>query len=119
LGGGLIALSKALLVILIGIYAIRSTWFIFSGSFSPLTPVAAAVLILCIISFHRLPLEIGTWFYVLISICVLGAIANASLLFSTSPIYANPTNMTFSAISLGCFVLLGAVQLWSVLKASG
>jgi hypothetical protein len=34
-------LSKALLVVLIGIYAIRSTWFIFSGSISPLTPVAA------------------------------------------------------------------------------
>jgi hypothetical protein len=116
LGCGVIVLSKGLLVVLIGIYAIRSSWFVFSGSFSPLTPVAAAVMVLCIISFHRLPLELGMWFYVLMFVCVAGAIANASLLFATSPNYANPTNMAFSAISLGCFLLLAAVQLWSVHK---
>ncbi len=113
----MIILSKALLVVLIGIYAIRSSWFIFSGNVSPLTPVAAAVLVLRIISFHRLPLEVGTWFYVVIGMCVAGAFANASLLFVSSPIYANPTNIAFSAISLGCFVLLGAVQYCSVLRA--
>jgi hypothetical protein len=117
LGGSVIALSKALLVVLIGIYTIRTSWFIFSGSLSPLTPVAAIVLILCVISFHRLPMEAGTWLYVLLAMCGIGAVANASLLFSTSPNYANPTNLAFSAISLGCFILLGGIQLWSVLRS--
>jgi hypothetical protein len=111
----MIVISKALLVILIGIYTIRSSWFIFSGNFSPLTPVAAIVLVLCMMTFHRLPLAFGGWFYLVIAMCVMGAIANASLLFATSPTYTNPTNFVFSATSLGCFILLGGIQLWGAL----
>jgi hypothetical protein len=111
-------ISQAILVVLIGIYFIRTTWFIFSGVFSPLTPVAAAVLVVCLISFHRLPTTPGFWFYLLLATCLAGAIANASLLFATSPIYSNPTNQAFSWVSMISFIVLGGLQLWSVLGHS-
>jgi hypothetical protein len=100
-------IAQALLVILIGIYFIRTSWFLFSDMLSPLTPVAAVVLITCLFAFHRPPTSLSLWFWGLMAICVLGAITNATLLFSASPMYSNPTNTAFSAISLGCFVLLG------------
>jgi hypothetical protein len=100
-------IQQALLVILIGIYFIRTSWFLFSDMLSPLTPVAGIVLVACLFAFHRPPTTLSLWFWALMAICVAGAIANASLLFSASPIYANPTNTAFSMISLGCFVLLG------------
>jgi hypothetical protein len=101
-------IAQALLIILMGIYFVRTSWFLFSGQFSPLTPVAAIVLIACLFAFHRPPTTLSPWFWALIAMCVLGAIANASLLFVGSPIYANPTNRMFSIISLGCFVTLGS-----------
>jgi hypothetical protein len=100
-------IAQALLVILIGIYFIRTSWFLFIGQFSPLTPVAAIVLVTCLFAFHRPPTTLSQWYWALIAMCVAGAIANASLLFVSSPIYSNPTNTAFSMISLGCFVLLG------------
>jgi hypothetical protein len=100
-------IAQALLVVLIGIYFIRTSWFLFIGQFSPLTPVAAIVLFMCLFAFHRPPTTLSLWLWALLAMCVLGAIANASLLFVSSPIYANPTNMAFSMISLGCFILLG------------
>jgi hypothetical protein len=96
-------LSKAVLVLLIGIYAIRSSWFLF-GVVSPLTPVAMAVLALCITLFHRPPTEIGWWFGAVIAACIVGAIANA-----------DPTNRLFSMISLGAFVAYGLLQSWAIL----
>jgi hypothetical protein len=100
-------IAQALLIILMGIYFVRTSWFLFSGKFSPLTPVAAIVLITCLFAFHRPPTTLSLWFWALIAMCVAGAIANASLLFVSSPIYANPINRAFSMISLGCFVMLG------------
>jgi hypothetical protein len=114
----IIVIPKILLVILIGIYAIRTSWFLFSGVFSPLTPVAAIVFVICLFAFHRPPETTGTWFYSLVAIYVIGAIANASLLFSTAPVYSNTTNMTFSAVSLTCFIILGLMQISAVVRAS-
>lgn len=114
----MIVIPKILLVILIGIYAIRTSWFLFSGIFSPLTPVAAIVFVICLFAFHQSPETTGTWFYILIATCVLGAIANASLLFVTAPVYSNATNMTFSAVSLACFIALGLMQISAVMRAS-
>jgi subtilase family serine protease len=97
---------KVVLVALIGIYAVRASWFLFSGALSPLTPVAAAVLALCIVTFHRPPDAVGPWLYALLAACAVGAIANGALLFTASPLYANPVNTAFSWVSLGCFVVL-------------
>jgi hypothetical protein len=105
------AFAHVLLVILIGVYFIRASWFLF-GVFSPLTPVAGIVLTMCLFAFHKLPTSMGAWFSAVIAMCVIGAIANFSLLFSASPTYRNPTNQAFSATSMITFVLLGATLLW-------
>ena len=99
---------KAVLVPLIGMYAIRASWFLFSGTISPLTPVAAAVLVLGILIFHRPPELIGPWFAGVLAACLIGACANAALLFSASPLYDNPVNTAFSLASLTGFVMLAA-----------
>jgi hypothetical protein len=109
---------KALLVVLIGIYFIRSTWFLFTGVFNPLTPVAAIVLTVCLFAFHKWPTATGAWFYALVGVCVAGAIANGSLLFATSPTHPNPTNDVFSLVSMVSFILLGGWLLWSVFGPS-
>ena len=103
--------AKTLLVILIGVYFIRTTWF-FWGVFSPLTPVAGIVLIICLFAFHKPPTATGAWFYAVIAMCVIGAIANFSLLHSTSPTYQNPINQAFSWASMISFVLLAGTLLW-------
>ncbi len=108
-------LMKAVLVVLIGMYAIRASWFLFSGVLSPLTPIAAAVLMLCIVIFHRPPQSLGLWFVAVLTACLIGAIANAALLVSTSPLYHNPTNTAFSWASLTGFVLLAVAVCWSTL----
>ena len=62
-----------------------------------MTPVAAIVLTIeALFAFHKPPTGMGAWFYVVIAMCVVGAIANFSLLYSTSPAYQNPTNQAFS-----------------------
>jgi hypothetical protein len=101
-----LAITQSILVILSGIYAVRASWFIFSGVFSPLTPVAAIVLVLCLTLFHRPPIEPGIWLYVVLMGCVIGAIANSMLLFSTHEIYSNLTNRTFSIISVASWISL-------------
>jgi hypothetical protein len=103
--------AKILLVILIGVYFIRTTWF-FWGVFSPLTPVAGIVLTICLFAFHKPPTETGAWFYGVIAMCVVGAIANFSLLYSTAPAYQNPTNQAFSWTSMISFLLLAGTLLW-------
>jgi hypothetical protein len=105
-------LTQALLVVLMGIYLVRATWFLFTGVFSPLTPVAALVLVICLVAFNRPPVPGSAWHVAFLAVCVLGAAANASLLFSTAPAYANPTNQAFSWVSLLCFACLAATLLW-------
>jgi hypothetical protein len=112
-------IAQPLLVVLIGIYFIRSTWFLFSREMlSPLTPVAAIVMVICLCAFHKLPAAAGAWFFVVVATCVLGAIANGLLLFATAPTYSNPVNHAFSLISMVSFILLGASLLWSVYGSS-
>jgi hypothetical protein len=50
-----------------------------------------------------------------IAACVVGAIANFSLLFATAPAYTDPINPVFSMLSLGAFVGFGLLQTWTVL----
>lgn len=106
-----LVMTQSILVILSGIYAIRSSWFIFSGIFSPLTPVAVIVLVLCVVLFHRPPETPGLWLYVVTTGCVLGAIANGMLLFSHHEAYSNPTNRVFSLVSVVSWIVLFCVYL--------
>jgi hypothetical protein len=110
---------RSLLVILTGIYAIRSSWFIFSGIFSPLTPVAVVVLGLCIILFHRPPTEPGTWLYIVIFGSIAGAIANGMLLLSTKEAYSNPINQVFSGISLIGWTVLAIIYSAILINPAG
>jgi hypothetical protein len=111
------ALTQSALVLLIGIYAIRASWFLFSsGALTPLTPVAAAIVGLCVYLFHRAPTQTGPFLWGVLAACAVGAIANALLLTSTSPAYRNPTNMTFSALSVALWIAL-ALLLWQGARA--
>jgi hypothetical protein len=110
------ALTQSVLVLLIGIYAIRASWFMFSGSVSPLTPVAAAIVVLCVFLFHRAPTQAGPLLWSVFAACAIGAIANALLLTSVAPAYRNPTNMAFSALSVALWLALGLL-LWQGTRA--
>jgi hypothetical protein len=105
---------NAALAVLCGVYAIRATWFLFSGYFSPLTPVAAAVLVFCIVLFHKPPTVTGAWFYSVIGICVVALVANAILLFVAHEAYSNKTNQMFSAVSVIAWAVLIAGYVYSV-----
>lgn len=111
-------IAKMLLIVLIGIYAVRASWFFFTGQLSPLTPVAAVVLGLCIYLFNRLPEAPGLWLYAVLGACAIGTLVNGSLFFATSPLYRNPTNFAFNAACMLCFVGVAVERLW-VIYASG
>jgi hypothetical protein len=105
-------LTQCALVLLIGIYAIRSTWFLFSGgALTPLTPVAAVIVVLCVFLFHRAPTQTSPYLWGVLAACAVGAVANAMLLTSTAPAYRSATNMTFSAVSVALWIAL-ALLLW-------
>ena len=101
-------IGKLLLTILVGIYTIRGSWFLFSGHVSPLTPVAAIVAVLCVVFFHRPPQSFGLWYGVVIGVCVVAMIANGALLFAESPLYRNTINTAFCWTCIGAFGLYAA-----------
>jgi hypothetical protein len=104
-------LIQIVLTALVGMYAIRSTWFLFSGIISPLLPVAAAACALCIYLFHRPPVAPGMFLWIVVGLCLAGAVANGALLTSTAPAYRDPTNFVFSAASAVLWLVL-PVLLW-------
>jgi hypothetical protein len=112
------AMTQATLVVLIGMYAIRASWFLFNGLWSPLTPVAAACVVLCVYLFHRAPVQPGPYLWTVVAACVVGAIANAVLLTSTAPAYRNATNLMFSGTSAFLWLAL-AVLVWVSATSAG
>jgi glucose uptake protein GlcU len=112
------ALTQATLVVLTGMYAVRASWFLFSGVLSPLTPVAVACVTACVYLFHRAPTQPGTYLWAVMIGCVIGAIANAVLLTSADPAYRNATNLMFSGLSTVLWLALAAL-LWLSATASG
>jgi hypothetical protein len=111
-----VALTQTLLVLLIGIYLVRATWFLFTGVFSVLTPVAGIVLLVCLSAFNRPPVPGTAWFYVVLATYLIGALANLSLLFSSAPAYSNSTNYIFSWTSMLSFAALSVVHLWLIFR---
>jgi ABC-type polysaccharide/polyol phosphate export permease len=97
---------QSTLVILAGIYAMRASWFLFAkGAISPLTPVAAAAFVVCVVLFHSPP-KTQIWLAVVAAACMIGFATNAALLFSESAAYQNPTNKAFSALSVAGWAVL-------------
>jgi hypothetical protein len=112
------ALTQTTLVVLTGMYAVRASWFLFSGALSPLTPVAAACVVLCVYLFHRAPTQPGTLLWSVMIACAIGAIANAVLLTSSDPAYRNTTNLVLSGLSTVLWLALAAL-LWLSATAGG
>jgi hypothetical protein len=111
------AIIQSTLVALIGMYAVRASWFLFGGQLTALTPVAAAVFVLCLVLFHWAPTMAGPWLYVLLAACVAGAAVNASLLFSAEGAYRDPTNFAFSAASVVGWIVLLAGYGWVLIES--
>lgn len=106
-------ITKAALVILAGIYAMRASSVLFHPS--PLTPlmlVALFAFIMSVVLFYRPPTVQGWWQYSVIALCVVGVGANVMLFVAPDAEHNDPTNLTFSAISV---IGWGIVALSSVL----
>jgi hypothetical protein len=106
----LLIVSQAMLVLLVGVYAMRATSVLFvRQAFHPLMILAAAAFVFALVLFHRPPSAVGTWLYVSIAACVLGAIVNAILYFAPDRTHATPTNLAFSASTGIAWAVLAGV----------
>lgn len=93
--------TQTALVLLAGVYAIRSTSWIFGADpFEPLFLLATAALGLTVFLFYRMPRQRGAALYAVIALCVAGFSVNALLLFAPSGVHDNPTNTVFSALCM-------------------
>jgi hypothetical protein len=102
--------SKALLVVLLGIYAIRASDFLFTRArFQPLTFVAAAVVVIALALFHRPPVAHGAWLITAILVCLTAVLANTMLLIQPDEAHSSSIDKAFSAISVAAWSLLAAM----------
>jgi RsiW-degrading membrane proteinase PrsW (M82 family) len=107
-------LTQASLVLMAGIYAIRSTYTTLGGeAFSPLSLLAALVFALVFFLFYRLNRVNGKRLYVVIGLCIVGMAVNGVLLFAPGASHANLTNSMFSAT---CVLGWGIVAAFSMQK---
>lgn len=110
-------ITKATLVILAGIYAMRATNVIFNpSSFNPMSLVAMFAFVMSFVLFNRLPTGPGVWAYSVIGLCLFGVVANTLLYFKPDPAHASPTNMSFSALSMIGWAI---VALYAALASAG
>jgi hypothetical protein len=106
-------ITKAALVVLAGIYAMRSSSILFHPTaLTPLWFVALFAFIMTLILFYRPPTVPGWWQYTVIGLCLVGVVANAMLYLAPDAEHSDPTNMAFSAFSV---VGWGIVCLSSIL----
>jgi hypothetical protein len=97
----MIIITKATLVILAGIYAMRASSILFQpAAFTPLWFVALFAFVMTLILFYRPPTVPGWWQYTVIALCLVGVAANAMLYLAPDAEHGDPTNMTFSAASV-------------------
>ncbi len=105
----LFVIVKAALVILAGVYAIRASSYFFEDvPFEPLMLVAAFAFVMSVIIFYRPPTFIGPWLYTVVGLCAVGLVANAVLYFSPDESHGDAINLTFSAISIAGWTIVGA-----------
>jgi hypothetical protein len=104
----MIVITKIALVILAGVYAMRGTNVLFHpSSFQPLSIVAIFAFMMSIILFQRPPTVQGWWQYTAIILCLVGMGANAMLFFAPDASHSSPTNLTFSAVSIVGWAIVG------------
>jgi hypothetical protein len=100
-------LSKAAIVMLAGIYALRSSSVIFVRQpFQPLMIAAVFAFLLLLTIFYRAPTKPGMWLYTVVALCAVGALTNAMLYFKPDAMHSDPTNMAFSAFGMAGWGLL-------------
>lgn len=106
-------ITKSVIVILAGIYAMRITSIMFRpDEISPLWFAALTAFVLLIVVFYRPPVVPGGWQFAVIGLSLVALAANAMLYFKPDAEHADPTNLTFSALSI---VGWGIVALSSIL----
>jgi xanthine/uracil permease len=109
--------TKAALVILAGVYALRASSIVFQpGPLSPLWFVALLAFVLTLVLFHRAPTVTGWWQYTVIGLSLIGVFANAMLYLVPDAEHNNPTDLAFSAVSVAGWAI---VALSSVLLTFG
>jgi hypothetical protein len=102
--------TKIALVILAGIYAMRSAGVIFHpGPFTPMALVAMFAFVMSVIYFYRPPTVPGPWLYTAVPLFLFGVLANSILFFAPDKAHSDPVNMTFSAVSIAGWGLLAIV----------
>ncbi|MGB8819145.1 MAG: hypothetical protein WCC66_14615 [Rhizobiaceae bacterium] len=105
----LFVITKAALVILAGVYAIRaSSYFFEDAPFEPLMLVAAFAFVLSVVLFYRPPIASGLWLYAVVALCAIGVLANAMLYFAPDKTHSDAINLSFSAISIAGWAIVGA-----------
>jgi hypothetical protein len=99
--------TRIALVLMAGIYAMRSTYWIFGGEpFQPLSLLAAAVLALVVVLFYRLPTQRGPALFVVIALSVVGFAVNALLLWVPGAAHNNPTHAAFSVACMAGWAIV-------------
>jgi fatty acid desaturase len=106
-------LSQIMIVILIGVYAIRAaSVFFVRERFQPLMIVAALAFVFALVLFHLPPTQTGAWLYLVIAACLVGVAVNALLYFKPDQAHSRPTDLAFSAVScVGWGVLAGVYSI--------
>jgi hypothetical protein len=101
-------LIQTILVILIGVYAMRTASVIFIREpFDPLMIVAAAAFVFSLCVFHQPPASSGKWSIAVVVLCAIGCVANIFLFLKPDKAHSDPTNMTFSAVSVIGWAIVG------------
>jgi peptidoglycan/LPS O-acetylase OafA/YrhL len=97
----LMVLSKTVLVVLAGVYAMRASNVLFHPqAFQPLMGVALFAFVMSVLLFHRPPTGPGWWMYTVIGLCLVGVAANTMLFVAPDALHNNPTDRTFSLVSI-------------------
>jgi hypothetical protein len=110
-------LTQTALVLMAGIYAVRTTYPLLGGeTFSPLTVLAGLVFLLTLALFHKLPKANGKILYIVVMLCIGGMVVNGLLLFAPGGAQAGLIKTLFSAT---CVVGWGVVAVAAALKIYG
>ncbi len=97
----LMVISKTVLVVLAGVYAMRATGVIFHPQpFQALMGVAIFAFVMSVVLFQNPPTVPGWQLYTVIALCLFGVAANTMLFFAPDAAHDTPTNLAFSAVSM-------------------
>jgi hypothetical protein len=100
-------------VLLAGMYAMRTAYGPMEGKLSPLTFLAATILLFCIFIFHRVPQSLGWWAYVVLVGSVVGCGVNIMFL-RAGPAFSMDGVISF--VSAMCWVVIAVMLGWSLLS---